>query len=80
VAATEQGITGVTLGSLKQSVGPATLGRPVWYDGRREVHIHPSSINGSLKAFQYPFLVFLEKVCTFIQWFINSILSSFFFL
>lgn len=64
VAATEQGITGVALANLKQSVGPATLGRPVWYDGRREVHIHPSSINSSLKAFQYPFLVFLEKVET----------------
>ncbi|KAL2513889.1 RNA helicase family protein [Forsythia ovata] len=39
-------------------------GRPVWYDGKREVHIHPSSVNGSQKAFQYPFLVFLEKVET----------------
>ncbi|WVZ85675.1 hypothetical protein U9M48_032570 [Paspalum notatum var. saurae] len=36
--------------------------RPRWYDGRREVHIHPSSVNHSLKAVQYPFLVFLEKL------------------
>lgn len=34
----------------------------VWYDGKREVRIHPSSINSSQKTFQYPFLVFLEKV------------------
>ncbi|KAG5384505.1 hypothetical protein IGI04_035975 [Brassica rapa subsp. trilocularis] len=34
----------------------------VWHDGRREVHIHPTSINKTCKAFQYPFLVFLEKV------------------
>ncbi|KZV48665.1 hypothetical protein F511_10351 [Dorcoceras hygrometricum] len=39
-------------------------GRPVWYDGKREVHIHPSSVNSNQKAFQYPFLVFLEKVET----------------
>lgn len=42
--------------------GGSTEDRPVWYDGKREVHIHPSSINGNQKAFQYPFLVFLEKV------------------
>ncbi|KAH6766489.1 RNA helicase family protein [Perilla frutescens var. hirtella] len=41
-----------------------TGSRSVWYDGKREVHIHPSSINSSQKAFQYPFLVFLEKVET----------------
>ncbi|KAL4654864.1 hypothetical protein ACB092_01G411400 [Castanea dentata] len=64
VAATEQGIAGVALGSLKQSVGPVKQGRSVWYDGRREVSIHPSSINSNLKAFQYPFLVYLEKVET----------------
>ncbi|CAN6827869.1 unnamed protein product [Brassica oleracea var. botrytis] len=34
----------------------------VWHDGRREVHIHPTSINKNCKAFQYPFLVFLQKV------------------
>ncbi|XP_041014528.1 DExH-box ATP-dependent RNA helicase DExH7, chloroplastic isoform X1 [Juglans microcarpa x Juglans regia] len=64
VAATEQGITATALGNLKQSIGPVTQDRPVWYDGRREVHIHPSSINSNLKAFRYPFLVFLEKVET----------------
>lgn len=63
----EEGIAGTALGSLKQSVGSSIHSRPVWYDGKREVHIHPSSVNtlnSNSKAFQYPFLVFLEKVCT----------------
>ncbi|KAA8545478.1 hypothetical protein F0562_020262 [Nyssa sinensis] len=64
VAASEEGISGVALGMLKQGAGSATKGHTTWYDGKREVHIHPSSINGNLKAFQYPFLVFLEKVET----------------
>ncbi|XP_051147051.1 DExH-box ATP-dependent RNA helicase DExH7, chloroplastic isoform X2 [Andrographis paniculata] len=38
--------------------------RLVWFDGKREVHIHPSSINSSQKTLQYPFIVFLEKVET----------------
>ncbi|GMP39366.1 hypothetical protein CsSME_00010233 [Camellia sinensis var. sinensis] len=63
VAATEDGIV-KTVGVLNQSAAPATKGRPAWYDGKREVHIHPSSINSNLKAFQYPFIVFLEKVET----------------
>ncbi|KAK3028247.1 hypothetical protein RJ639_037581 [Escallonia herrerae] len=63
VAATEEGIGGTAVNSLKLS-GYATKGRPLWYDGKREVHIHPSSINSNLKAFQHPFLVFLEKVET----------------
>ncbi|XVE94165.1 hypothetical protein REPUB_Repub01dG0258300 [Reevesia pubescens] len=62
VAAAELGITEVALSRLKHS--SATKSHPVWYDGRREVHIHPSSINSSLKSFQHPFLVFLEKVET----------------
>ncbi|XWS55304.1 hypothetical protein CRYUN_Cryun10bG0163800 [Craigia yunnanensis] len=62
VAATELGIAGVALSRLAHN--PARKGHPVWYDGRREVHIHPSSINSSLKSFQHPFLVFLEKVET----------------
>ncbi|KAL7119617.1 hypothetical protein ACP275_02G073900 [Erythranthe tilingii] len=44
--------------------GGSTGARPVWNDGKREVHIHPSSVNSSQKTFQYPFLVFLEKVET----------------
>ncbi|KAJ9158973.1 hypothetical protein P3X46_024509 [Hevea brasiliensis] len=64
VAATEQGITTTAINSLKQSSSSAIKGHPVWYDGRREVHIHPSSINSNLRAFQHPFLVFLEKVET----------------
>ncbi|KAG6398660.1 hypothetical protein SASPL_140127 [Salvia splendens] len=41
-----------------------TGNRSVWFDGKREVRIHPSSINSSQNKFQYPFLVFLEKVET----------------
>ncbi|XP_010256331.1 PREDICTED: DExH-box ATP-dependent RNA helicase DExH7, chloroplastic isoform X1 [Nelumbo nucifera] len=65
VAATEEGIVGFTLGSTqKPSASTGIKGCPFWYDGRREVQIHPSSINSNIKAFQYPFLVFLEKVET----------------
>lgn len=67
VAATEKGIAEVALGTLKQSTGLASKGHQVWYDGRREVHIHPSSINSSLKEFRHPFLVFLEKVCSLLS-------------
>ncbi|XP_017226495.1 DExH-box ATP-dependent RNA helicase DExH7, chloroplastic isoform X2 [Daucus carota subsp. sativus] len=63
VAAMEEGIAGTVLGNLKHSVA-SPHGRPVWYDGKREVHIHPSSINSNSKGLQYPFLVFLEKVET----------------
>nr|GMD82980.1 DExH-box ATP-dependent RNA helicase DExH7, chloroplastic isoform X1 [Ipomoea batatas]GMD91673.1 DExH-box ATP-dependent RNA helicase DExH7, chloroplastic isoform X1 [Ipomoea batatas] len=64
VAATEEGISTSALGSLKQNTGPTARSQPLWFDGKREVHIHPSSMNSTLKAFQYPFLVFLEKVET----------------
>ncbi|KAJ8631029.1 hypothetical protein MRB53_024352 [Persea americana] len=65
VAATEEGIIGGALSNNKTlSTIPATKDRPHWYDGRREVHIHPSSINSNMKASRYPFLVFLEKVET----------------
>lgn len=63
VAATEQGISEKSLGTLRQSVGPTTDDSNVWFDGRRVVHVHPSSVNSNSKKFQYPFLVFLEKVC-----------------
>ncbi|KAF6147856.1 hypothetical protein GIB67_014436 [Kingdonia uniflora] len=67
VAATEDGIVGVaSVNNLKSSVSPLTKGRSFWYDGRREVYIHPSSINNNLKAYQYPFLVYLEKVCNLV--------------
>ncbi|KAG5229327.1 ATP-dependent RNA helicase [Salix suchowensis] len=64
VAATEQGITAAALNGLKQSSRSGKMDHPVWYDGRREVHIHPSSVNCNMKAFPHPFLVFLEKVET----------------
>lgn len=44
--------------------GGNTGSRPVWFDGKREVYIHPTSVNSSQKAFQYPFVAFLEKVQT----------------
>ncbi|KAF5733174.1 ATP-dependent RNA helicase putative isoform 1 [Tripterygium wilfordii] len=64
VAATEQGITTAPLNNLKRSTSTFTKGYPVWYDGRREVHIHHSSVNSNLKALKHPFLVYLEKVET----------------
>ncbi|OIT26180.1 PREDICTED: DExH-box ATP-dependent RNA helicase DExH7, chloroplastic-like isoform X1 [Nicotiana attenuata] len=64
VSAREEGIATTALGNLKQSAGLSAKSNPAWYDGRREVHIHPSSINSNLKDFQYPFIVFLEKVET----------------
>lgn len=60
VAATEEGMVGAALGSSRTL--NATKDRPHWFDWRREVHIHSSSVNSNLKGFQYPFLVFLEKV------------------
>lgn len=62
VAATEQGISEKALNSLRQSAGPATEDSNVWFDGRRVVHVHPTSVNSNTKTFQHPFLVFLEKV------------------
>ncbi|OIV89273.1 hypothetical protein TanjilG_23733 [Lupinus angustifolius] len=64
VAAGEQGIVAAALSGLHRSSNSGNTGRTVWFDGRREVHIHPSSINSNSKAFQHPFLVFLEKVET----------------
>ncbi|XP_020965227.1 DExH-box ATP-dependent RNA helicase DExH7, chloroplastic [Arachis ipaensis] len=64
VAASEHSIVGAVLSTFNQSSNTANSGRTVWFDGRREVHIHPSSINSNTKSFQYPFLIFLEKVET----------------
>ncbi|CAL1385571.1 unnamed protein product [Linum trigynum] len=64
VAATDQGVVSSALNNLKQSHGSTSKGLPIWYDGRREVRIHPSSVNANLETFQYPFVVFLEKVET----------------
>ncbi|XP_039818314.1 DExH-box ATP-dependent RNA helicase DExH7, chloroplastic-like isoform X2 [Panicum virgatum] len=64
VAASLEGVDPGALGGRKPSDILFSKDRPRWYDGRREVHIHPSSVNHSLKAVRYPFLVFLEKVET----------------
>lgn len=61
IAANDKGITEAAVNSLTKQ-GNQTKSYSAWYDGRREVHIHPSSINSNFKAFQHPFLVFLEKV------------------
>ncbi|CAN8244837.1 unnamed protein product [Cochlearia groenlandica] len=63
IAANDKGITEAAVNSLTKQ-GNQTKSYSAWYDGRREVHIHPSSINSNFKSFQYPFLVFLEKVET----------------
>ncbi|KFK40917.1 hypothetical protein AALP_AA2G060100 [Arabis alpina] len=63
IAANDKGITEAAVNNLTKQ-GNQTKSYSAWYDGRREVHIHPSSINSNFKAFQYPFLVFLEKVET----------------
>ncbi|CAN1288280.1 DExH-box ATP-dependent RNA helicase DExH7, chloroplastic [Linum perenne] len=64
VVATEQGLSAAALNNLKPSQSSASKGFSTWYDGRREVHIHPSSVNSSSKTLQYPFAVFLDKVET----------------
>ncbi|KAL5704172.1 RNA helicase [Ranunculus cassubicifolius] len=66
VAATEEGILDVaSTKNLKLASRPTTAkGHPLWFDRRREVFIHPSSINSQVKTFQYPFLAYLEKVET----------------
>lgn len=73
VSAREEGIAATVLGNLKQNAGFSAKSNAAWYDGKREVHIHPSSINSDLKAFQYPFLVFLEKVCIFFIFFAEKL-------
>ncbi|KAK1258481.1 putative pre-mRNA-splicing factor ATP-dependent RNA helicase [Acorus gramineus] len=65
IAASQEGIHRTTLGSSKAvSSSPATKDNHLWYDARREVHVHPCSVNCNRKNFHYPFLVFLEKVET----------------
>ncbi|PKU84361.1 putative pre-mRNA-splicing factor ATP-dependent RNA helicase [Dendrobium catenatum] len=65
VAATVEGTTGVPLVYNKApSNNISTNDCSLLFDGKREVHLHPSSVNYNIKRFQYPFLVFLEKVET----------------
>lgn len=45
-------------------VGFSPSNRPCWFDGRREVFIHPTSINSRTSEFRHPFMVFLDKVET----------------
>ncbi|CAM6038869.1 unnamed protein product [Sphagnum compactum] len=50
--------------ALGRRAGLASGQRPHWSDGRREVFIHPSSVNHLVTEFRHPFLVFHEKVET----------------
>eukprot|EP01018_Ginkgo_biloba_P026980 Gb_05411 [translate_table: standard] len=60
----EESIKAGHASSLTRRAGLAPSSRPQWYDGRREVFLHPTSINYSTSEFQHPFMVFLEKVET----------------
>ncbi|XP_020590261.1 DExH-box ATP-dependent RNA helicase DExH7, chloroplastic isoform X2 [Phalaenopsis equestris] len=65
VAATLEGTVGVPLGRNKApSNNNSTNDCPILFDGRSEVHVHPSSMNYNINGLRYPFLVFLEKVET----------------
>ncbi|PKA56835.1 putative pre-mRNA-splicing factor ATP-dependent RNA helicase [Apostasia shenzhenica] len=65
VAATMEGTVGVPAASNKSlSKFISANDHPILFDGKREVYIHPSSVNYNTKGFRYPFLVFLEKVET----------------
>ncbi|GAB2283641.1 hypothetical protein Dimus_018144 [Dionaea muscipula] len=64
VAAKVEGIYVPAFGNHTQFLQSAMGSYQAWYDGRREVHMHPSSANRGTKSFQYPFVVFLEKVET----------------
>jgi len=50
--------------ALSRRAGLSSGQRPQWTDGRREVFIHPSSVNHMIQEFRQPFLVFHEKVET----------------
>ncbi|OAE31756.1 hypothetical protein AXG93_4874s1190 [Marchantia polymorpha subsp. ruderalis] len=50
--------------ALSRRAGLSSGARPRWNDGRREVFIHPTSINHSVAEFRQPFIVFHEKVET----------------
>ncbi|KAJ8476961.1 hypothetical protein OPV22_020688 [Ensete ventricosum] len=65
VAATTEGIVNSALaGTTLLASGLPLKDQTVLSDGKREVHIHPSSVNHNVKHFRYPFLAFLEKVET----------------
>ncbi|KAG0492302.1 hypothetical protein HPP92_005700 [Vanilla planifolia] len=65
VAASVEGIIGVPMSSQKGlSTGVSANNHSVWFDGKREVYLHPSSVNSNPKGYHHPFLVFLEKVET----------------
>lgn len=65
VAATLDGTIGVPVGRNKApSNNNSTNDYSLLFDGKREVHVHPSSVNYNIKGLRYPFLVFLEKVET----------------
>ncbi|MCO5562598.1 hypothetical protein L7F22_016226 [Adiantum nelumboides] len=50
--------------ALTSRAGLASSQKVLWTDGRQEVFIHPSSVNHDVSEFQYPFLMYHEKVKT----------------
>lgn len=48
--------------ALSRRAGLSPDQRPQWSDGRREVFIHPTSVNHMVSEYRQPFLVFHEKV------------------
>lgn len=48
--------------ALSRRAGLSSGQRAHWSDGRREVFIHPTSINHKVSEFRQPFIVFHEKV------------------
>ncbi|CAM6089460.1 unnamed protein product [Calypogeia fissa] len=50
--------------ALSRRAGLSSGQRAHWSDGRREVFIHPTSINHKVAEFRQPFIVFHEKVET----------------
>lgn len=48
--------------ALSLRAGLSSGRKPRWFDGHREVFVHPSSHNFGVTEFQHPFLVFHEKV------------------
>ena len=51
--------------AIGRRAGLSSAEKVHWGDGRQEVFIHPSSVNHNVFEFQYPFLVFHEKVVSY---------------
>lgn len=63
--------------ALSRRAGLSSGARPRWNDGRREVFIHPTSINHSVAEFRQPFIVFHEKVYMVVSTQNRNVLESY---